>query len=254
VTLFAKPSGGEYAPLHTGTTNANGRVTVTNVQPTTRTSYQWRTSGSNSTARSLGVTPSLTVDYSDKRVSVGDTLTVSGSSAPSSEGQAAVLEKLSSTGTWSAVESQPLVAGEYSFAITPEVSRSDTYRVTVDGTEWGRNDATSATGKIKVYQAEIPDVEPATTNEFVKITNTGNVALQLKNWTLSDDNSTATLPKFSVAKGATIRVYSGNGSNSVSRIYLKGAQLWHNDEGTITLADDDEFEIDSFTYPAVVAP
>jgi hypothetical protein len=262
VGLFAKPSGGEYTEIFSAVTNANGRAGTTNVQPVTRTSYQWRTAGTNSAARSVGVTPFLTALFSEKRVAVGGTFTVSGTSAPADLGQAVVLEKLNSTGTWSVVQTDSFDTASseagpatYSFTVSPEVSRADTYRVSVPAGDTGRSEAVSATAKVKAHQAEITGVEPGSAedpDEYVTVKNTGNVGLDLKNWKLSDVDSTVLLPARTLAVGTVVKIHSGTGKNSLKHLYLGGNRNWANGEGTITLTDHNGFQLDEFAYPEVV--
>lgn len=258
VGLFARPSGGEYAQIASGTTNASGKVTKRGVAPETQTAYQWRTvGGHNSAARTVSVTPLLTAEFAKKTLSVGDATVITGSSAPATAGDPVTLEKLSSTGTWVVAQedtfdttSTATAASTFGFTIPANASRSNTYRVTAPAAS-GRNEAFSQTAKVKAYQADVTAVVPGESgnqDEWVTVENTGKVAIQLKDWVLSGGSSSLTLPTRTLAAGEFVRIHTGSGTNTVRNLYLKHANVWNNTSGTAVLTDKNAFEIESFGY------
>lgn len=261
-TLLATPSGGEETVIATGTTNASGRISVSNLQPTTRTSYKWKTApGRSSAARSVGVTPALSAAYEAKSLSLGDTSTISGTSMPADAGQLVVLERLTSTGTWVVAQeteflasSTPTAGAPYSFTLEPAASRVDTYRVKVLAGETGRNEATTTATKVRTYQADITKVVPGTgaePDEFVTVANIGKVGFNLDDWVLSGGLNNLRLPKRSVAAGTFVRIHTGSGRNTTKDLFLGRAKVWDNTEGTVTLKDANAHVIEAYAYPAV---
>lgn len=76
--------------------------------------------------------------------------------------------------------------------------------------------------------------------EWVQMTNSGATSVSLNGWTLSDEGvkHLYRFPMFSLDPGASVRVYTGCGSNTANSLYWCRSQaVWNNDGDTATLAD-----------------
>ena len=250
VELWYRPSGTSTYSQFPGTaakpSNANGRVTWDNLELTSRATLQLRAAGTErSNLRTVVVTPSLTVNYTSKKHALGQSFDVSGSSAPATAGDPVRLERRTSTGAWELVEATTFGtvdsethSADYAFTtLTHEASGAFGYRVVVPDSLRGRPEVVSSQATVKTYDAVINNVDPTNSDEWVAIKNTGNVAFNLQGWTLSDGDSTVTLPKRGVGAGDIVKVYSGRGTNNATRFYLRKTDRFWESDSTITLKD-----------------
>ena len=115
------------------------------------------------------MTPSLTANFSNKRVALGDPAgtVISGVSAPATAGDDVVLQKLNGDGwvhgdTTSSPTPRPRRGGEgAAFGFDPLTPRSVLQRLPGDRSgPAGRNTVTCTQGTVKAYDAEIAAVEP----------------------------------------------------------------------------------------------
>ncbi|WP_410964094.1 lamin tail domain-containing protein, partial [Salmonella sp. SAL4448] len=75
--------------------------------------------------------------------------------------------------------------------------------------------------------------------EYVEIKNTGNGALTMTGWTLRDlIPHVFTFPAFTLAAGATVKVWTNSGTNDSANLYWgRGQAVWNNDGDTAILRD-----------------
>ena len=187
---------------------------------------------------------------------VGDTFTITGTSAPAAEGGTVLIQRRNpTTDKWEPVGNAVLgtpdanLYAEYSYQVPADVSGSYTYRAKLPAdVEAGLNGAQTGQLTVKRYDARIQEVHPEDSDEYVIVKNNGNVALNLSGWVLSQGTTkTVTLPKWAVGKGDTVVIHSGRGINKGRHLYLKGADRW-NASGTVTLFDKRNVELHHLDY------
>jgi Bacterial Ig domain/Lamin Tail Domain len=257
VQLWKKSTGETaFSLVATRTSNSQGKVSVADLAPTNHTSYQWKSEFKDSAVRSVDVTPFVTTSYDNKKFAKGQTFTVSGVAGPVAQGQNVVLQLKGATG-WTTVQTKQFGSpaadhsAAYSFdPVTHAVSGSFLYRVVVpEVTEQGRLKGTSGQSTVEVYDAQVTGVQPSNADEYVTVKNTGKVTFNLKDWTLSDDDSNVTLPKRLVAPGGIVRIHTFKGTNNSKNLYLRRANpVWGN-SGTVELNDNKPFLVDDLVYP-----
>ncbi|MFC1439057.1 lamin tail domain-containing protein [Streptacidiphilus sp. N1-10] len=73
--------------------------------------------------------------------------------------------------------------------------------------------------------------------EYVVITNTTGAAVNLKGWVLVDaSNHKYTFTSFSLAKGKSVTIHTGHGTNTATNRYWgSGNYIWNNDKDKATL-------------------
>jgi len=142
----------------------------------------------------------------------------------------------------------PLTAtrGSYSFRLNTKASGRATYAVTVSGP--GVLRTVGARRTLSVYRAAIGSVS-ARGREFVAIRNTGTVAFNLRGWKLRDrSGTTLVLPAKAVARNTTVRVYTGTGKATKTRIFLKKrGDVW-NAHDTARLIDRNGVRVSQRRY------
>jgi len=88
-------------------------------------------------------------------------------------------------------------------------------------------------------------------DEYVVLKNTGDAAVDVGGWTLSDEaDHTYTIPSgVTLDAGESITIHTGSGSNSESDLYWgQGAPVWNNGGDTATLRNNAGEEEDSYQY------
>ncbi|WP_238392108.1 DUF4350 domain-containing protein [Halorussus amylolyticus] len=112
---------------------------------------------------------------------------------------------------------------------------------------------TSDTGPdYSVSITEIQEDGETTTDEYVEIRNDDTASLDMTGWTLEDEAGNAyEFPEdFSLDAGATVRVHTGDGTDSDTDLYWgRGSPVWNNDGDTATLYDDSGTLAAERTYP-----
>ncbi len=84
--------------------------------------------------------------------------------------------------------------------------------------------------------------------EFVKIRNSGSSSVDLTGWQIKDegDKHTYTFPSFELKAGATVTLYTAEGSNNDTELYWKSENpFWSNDDDTAFLYDNEGSLVDS---------
>ncbi len=84
--------------------------------------------------------------------------------------------------------------------------------------------------------------------EFVKIKNFGSSSVDLTGWKIKDegDKHTYTFPSFQLEAGATVTLYTAEGSNTETELYWgSGNPFWNNDGDTAFLYDNEGYLVDS---------
>lgn len=86
--------------------------------------------------------------------------------------------------------------------------------------------------------------------EYVLLQNTGRLAVDMTGWTLRDEaGAVFTFPGFTLASGASVRVWVKAGANSATDLYWgRNGAVWNNGGDTATLRDAGGIEQDVFVY------
>lgn len=86
--------------------------------------------------------------------------------------------------------------------------------------------------------------------EWVEITNTGRLAVNLSGWTLSDeDGDTYTFRHFRLDGGSTVRVHTGIGSDSETDLYQDRLDyVWDNRSDTAILRNRHDRLVDAVSW------
>lgn len=88
-------------------------------------------------------------------------------------------------------------------------------------------------------------------DEWIEFTNQGDQPINLSGYTLKDEaNHIYTFGDFTLAAGATVRLYSENGQNSATTLYwgLGTETVWNNNGDTAYLRAPDGSLVDLYTY------
>lgn len=174
----------------------------------------------------------------DATVMVGSTVRISGTVSPA-DGQLVQLQRRRS-GAW--VDLRTVQVGStgggasFSFTTTSRRSAAVRYRVHVPAHD-GMPAVTTPVMRAGYYQAAVTGL--SATKEWVKITNTGAVALDLRGWQLRNtrNGKVVTLEAMLVRPGRTIRVHSGAGRDDGNDMFLGRKPMWGK-HGKAVLSDD----------------
>lgn len=88
-------------------------------------------------------------------------------------------------------------------------------------------------------------------DEYIVFKNTGESALDLSGWTVSDEaDHTYTVPSgFTLAAGATVTLYTGSGQDTSSELYWgSDAAIWNNGGDTIYVRTEAGQQVISYSY------
>jgi hypothetical protein len=134
VTLLARTRGGAFAPVATGTTDAEGHYTFTQ-EPLQSTYYEVTDASARSSSLFEGVLFTLTPSATPDAVAAGQPVTFSGTLSPAHAGQVVYLERQYASGAGFHVIGTGSVDDASSYAITHTFSRTGTsvLRVKVPG-------------------------------------------------------------------------------------------------------------------------
>jgi len=93
----------------------------------------------------------------------------------------------------------------------------------------------------------IDDVINDGSAEWVVLRNTGSAAVNLQDWSIwaGDDGQTYTLPSYTLAPGAFVRIASGDASGSIE---ITSENIWNNDGDEATLYDPNGKTIHRYEY------
>lgn len=174
----------------------------------------------------------------DATVMVGSTVRIAGTVSPA-DGQLVTLQRRKD-GAWVDLRTVQVGstggAASYSFGTTSTRSAAVRYRVHVPAHD-GMPAVSTAVMKARYYQAAVTGL--SATREWVKVTNTGRVALNLRGWQLRNtrNGKVVTLEAMLVRPGRTIRVHSGTGPDDGNDMFLGGKPMWGK-HGKAVLSDD----------------
>jgi len=174
----------------------------------------------------------------DATVMVGNTVRIGGTVSPA-DGQLVQLQRRKN-GTWVNLRTVQVgsTGGEASFSFSTTSKRSAVlrYRVRVPAHD-GMPAVRTPVMKARYYQAAVTGLSAK--REWVKITNTGAVALDLAGWKLRNarNGKVARLEAMLVRPGRTIRVHSGAGRDDGNDMYLGRKPMWGK-KGKAVLKDD----------------
>ncbi len=90
------------------------------------------------------------------------------------------------------------------------------------------------------------------TDEYVVFRNSGETALALGGWTVTDAaGKTYTVPEgYTLAAGATVTLHTGSGTDTETDLYWgAGSPVWNNDGDTVTVRTDNGTIVRTETYP-----
>jgi len=100
-------------------------------------------------------------------------------------------------------------------------------------------------GGVEIIGIFYDGAEEGEADEHVEIKNTGEVAQNLENWTLSDEaNHTYIFPFHDLELGESIKIYTNMGTFS----YGSGTAIWNNTGDTAYLKDNDGNLVDFYSY------
>jgi len=106
--------------------------------------------------------------------------------------------------------------------------------------------------KIIHIEADAPGDDRENPNgEWIEIANQGDASVQMQGYTLKDEaNHIYTFGNFTVAAGASFRLFSGQGQNSSTALYwgLVGESVWNNGSDAAFLRDVQGALVDTFAY------
>jgi len=142
-----------------------------------------------------------------------------------------------------------------------------TYTVTTKKIAPSKTSTTSTVTKDTIITTSTPDntvvdtpVETGTSDggieisslslkeEYVKIKNSGSSSVDLTGWEIKDEDNkhTYTFPSFQLEAGATVTLYTIEGSDTETELYWgSGNPFWNNDGDTAFLYDSEENLVDS---------
>jgi hypothetical protein len=91
---------------------------------------------------------------------------------------------------------------------------------------------------------------PDTLSEYVQIQNASGVALDMTGWTLGDlANHVYTFPAFTLAAGASVKVWTNSGTNDSANLYWGSAQaIWNNTGDTAFLRNAQGVLVSQYSY------
>ncbi len=102
-------------------------------------------------------------------------------------------------------------------------------------------DISTASVYISAVQFNAPGDDRANLNgEWIQVTNSGASPAAMAGWTLSDDSNRPVyeFPQFTLGSGASVTVFTGQGRDSVARLYMgRSTPVWNNDGDTAVLRD-----------------
>jgi hypothetical protein len=86
--------------------------------------------------------------------------------------------------------------------------------------------------------------------EYVQIQNTSGAPLDMAGWTLRDvANNTYTFPAFSLATGASVRVWTNSGANDAANLFWgRSSAVWNNTGDTAYLRDAQGALVAQYSY------
>lgn len=106
--------------------------------------------------------------------------------------------------------------------------------------------------KIIQIQADAPGSDNANPNgEWIEIANQGDEPVQMRGYTLKDEaNHIYTFGDFTVAAGASFKLYSGPGQDSDIELYwgFVNESVWNNDSDAAFLRDAQGALVDTYAY------
>jgi hypothetical protein len=103
---------------------------------------------------------------------------------------------------------------------------------------------------VRIYDCnfDAPDDDKINLNgEWVEIINEGTSPISMACWTLSDKGNKHLyrFPIFTLDAGATVKVYTGSGTDTATELYFcQSSPVWNNDGDTATLADSNGSVVD----------
>lgn len=113
--------------------------------------------------------------------------------------------------------------------------------------------ATPASSGLVISHVEFDPAGSDVAGEYVRLANQGAVAVDMTGWTLRDFASrhVFTFPAFSLAPGAEVTVWTGQGEPDEANFYWRSrSAIWNNEGDTVVLSDAAGDEVVSFGYPA----
>lgn len=261
ITFYGRRKGtSTWTALTTGTTVSGGTISTVR---TPGSHYEYRAThartlyyaSSTSPTVTVLVKPALTASISPSSALNGTTVRITGTLKPAHGGQSVYLQRLTSDGWRSVLRSTLSSGGGYSFSTRPTTSGSYSYRVykPADG-----DHLAAYSGKLtyRAYRVVISgihydaagDDRNNESDEYAVLKNTGRITVNLRGWRLwaGDAGQNYTLPSYSLAPGASVRVITGCGGSGIK--LCLSSPIWNNDGETGRLYDPRGKLSSSYTY------
>lgn len=250
ISFYGRRKGSTTWSLLTTATTTSGGTVSTVRQPAGHHEYYARHAqtlyyaSSAATKVLVSVKPVLTAKLSPTAALNGTTVRATGTLKPAHSGRYIYLQRHTSNGWQTVVKTQLSSTGGYSLSTRPTSSGSYTYRIykPADGDHLS---AVSSNLVYRAYRVAISSIHYDAagddrynlSDEYAVLKNTGRITVNLRGWRLyaGDAGQTFTLPSYSLAPGATVRVRTGSSGSGI-RLYY-GKPIWNNDGETGKLYD-----------------
>lgn len=87
-------------------------------------------------------------------------------------------------------------------------------------------------------------------DEYVILKNTGEETIEVTDWTVSDEASHEyEFPGFTLDAGASVTLYTGDGTETDSKLYWgENGAVWNSNGDTVTLEDDSGETVDAYAH------
>ena len=149
-------------------------------------------------------------------------------------------------------DSEPIAAGSTAPVKQRAIISGDSVsEATPTGTAVVTDDGTDTTGEAQLVLASVnadPEGDDSENleSETVTIENTGDSAVDMSGWTISDaaDNSYTIPDGFVLDAGASVTLHTGSGTDSETDLYWnRGSSVWNNGGDTVIITNTEETEV-----------
>jgi Lamin Tail Domain len=200
----------------------------------------------------------LTARLSRTSLALGRTATISGQVIPAHRGQPLRLQQKRGR-SWHTTQKKTLPAsGRYRFGLQPQTTGISWWRV-YKASDPDHIGAISGPLRLVVYRATITGIHADAASddrrnlngEYVLVRNTGAAAINLVGWNLDagDRGQRFSLARYSLKKGATVRIHTGRGTTRAGHLFLgSGRPIWNNDGDSATLIDPSNVAVSRYRY------
>jgi parallel beta-helix repeat protein len=251
IDVYVRPMGSavDYTWLDSVTTSADGAISFES-RPTQHSEFTLRffardgyASSASGTAN-VRVASSVSVQRSQASVVSGQSVSITGVVRPA--GQSVRVQRYAD-GAWTTFATATS-NGTGAFSVSTRPAPGVTSYRAVAPASTIRDAGVSATVRVTAYRAAIVAVR-AVSPEYVDVRNTGSVTIPLAGWRLTAAGGAASIPAYSLAPGATVRVHSRTGTTSTGHVYLnRSVGLYGDGHDTARLVAPSGALASSLTY------